>query len=116
METNMYPVTESKTRNHSEKRKDENIKVVAAHYLNDFSVAVTFSCGSTQLINFLPLFEKHVEGDNLKYFSPERFKQFIVKDGNISWGKNQDIIFPVSLFFKVEALQAKAPEEILYVT
>ena len=116
MENKIHTSTQSKVKSHSLKMKEENITVVAARYLNDFSIAVTFSCGSTQLINFLPLFEKYVQGDNLKYFSPERFKKFIVKDGNISWGKNEDIIFPVSLYFKKSALQAAASEEILYIT
>ena len=105
----------SKVRSHSQKIKDENISVVAARYLNDFSVAVSFSCGSTQLVNFLPLFEKNVKGDNLKYFAPERFKKFIVNNGNIYWGNNEEVIFPISAFFKDAVLNAKPPEELLYV-
>jgi len=107
---------ESKVRSHSKKINEENITVVAARYLNDFSVAVSFSCGRTQLVNFLPLFEKYVKGDNLKYFAPERFKKFIVKNGNIHWGNNADVIFPVSAFFKDSAIPAATSEEILYIT
>ena len=120
MENNIHhPIAKgspaSKVRSHSQKIKEENITVVAARYLNDFSVAVSFSCGSTQLVNFLPLFEKNVNGDNLKYFAPERFKKFIVNNGNIYWGKNEEVIFPISAFFKDTVLKAKAPEELLYV-
>lgn len=107
---------ETKVRSHSQKIKEENITVVAARYLNDFSVAVSFSCGRTQLVNFLPLFEKYVTGDNLKYFAPERFKKFIVKNGNIYWGNNEDVIFPVSAFFKDTVIPTAASEEILYIT
>ena len=106
---------ERKMRNHSQKNKAENITVVAARYLTDFSIAVSFSSGRTLLVNFLPLFEKYVRGDNLKYFAPERFKKFIVKNGNIYWGNNEDIIFPVSLFFKDTALPAESSDEILYI-
>lgn len=105
-----------KVRSDSKKTKEENITVLAARYISDFSIAVTFSSGRTQLVNFLPLFEKNVKGDNLKYFSPERFKKFIVKNGNIYWGQNEDVIFPVSLFFKDIPSPAETSDEILYVT
>jgi len=72
-----------KMRNRSQKAKEENITIVAARYISDFSLAITFSSGITELVNFLPLFEKYVKGDNLKYFAPERFKKFIVKNGSI---------------------------------
>ena len=42
-------------------------------------------------------------------------KKFIVNNGNIYWGKNEEVIFPVSAFFKDTVLNAKAPEELLYV-
>ncbi|MGK2863155.1 MAG: hypothetical protein ACSLE0_14570 [Chitinophagaceae bacterium] len=102
-------------RSDSKKTKEENITVVAARYISDFSIAVNFSTGRTQLINFLPLFEKYVKGDNLKYFAPERFKKFILKNGNIYWGRNEDVIFPVSFYFKDTVLQTGTSEEILFI-
>ena len=66
------------------------------------------------MVNFLPLFEKYVKGDTLKYFAPERFKKFIVKKGNIYWGRNEDVIFPVNLLLK-GSVSDVALEEILYV-
>lgn len=104
-----------KVRSHSQKNKEENVTVVTARYISDFTIAVSFSCGRTQLVNFLPLFEKYVKGDNLKYFAPGRFKKFIVKNGNIYWGSNEDVIFPVSFFFKYTALQVETSDEILYI-
>jgi hypothetical protein len=101
-------------RSPSPKAKEKNIMIKAARYINDFSVAVTFSTGITQLVNFLPLFEKHLKGDNLKYFSLERFKKFMVKNGSICWGKNEDIIFPASSLFKKVPIGARNAE-ILYV-
>jgi hypothetical protein len=88
---------------------------MAARYMNDFSVAVTFSNGITQLVNFLPLLEKHLKGDNLKYFSLERFKKFIVKNGNIYWGKNEDVSFPITSLLKKTGLPINGSPEILHV-
>jgi hypothetical protein len=101
-------------RSQASKASAKNIMIKAARYINDFSVAVTFSTGITQLVNFLPLFEKHLKGDNLKYFSLERFKKFIVKNGSICWGKNEDIIFPASTLFKKLPVGTSNPQ-ILYV-
>ena len=117
MEKNLNHTLETEITGNSEKKsKMEEIKILAARYLNDFSLAVRFSTGITQLVNFLPLFEKYVKGKNLKYFSPERFRKFIVKNGNICWGKNEDIIFPGSLLFKKPPFQKSISEEILYVS
>ena len=101
-------------RNSSKKVKEENIVVLEARYVGDFSVAITFSSGAILIVNFLPLFEKYVKGENLKYFAPERFRKFIVKNGNIYWGRNEDVIFPVSLLLKGLVSDVKE-DEILYV-
>jgi Protein of unknown function (DUF2442) len=94
---------------------EKSLRIFAARYISDFTIAITFSSGKTQLIDFLPLFQKYVKGDNLKYYAPERFKKFIVKKGNIYWGKNEDVIFPVANLLK-ESLSSKDPsEEILYI-
>ncbi len=115
MGNSVHPSQKRKVRSHSQKNKEENITVLAARYINDFSIAISFSSGQTQLVNFLPLFEKFVKGDNLRYFAPERFRKFIVKNGNIYWGRNEDIIFPVSQLLKNTLLQSEPSDEILYI-
>ena len=114
MGNGIHSAKSSEQRGQASKAGAKNIMIKAARYINDFSVAVTFSTGITQLVNFLPLFEKHLKGDNLKYFSLERFKQFIVKNGSICWGKNEDIIFPASTLFKKLPVGTSNPQ-ILYV-
>lgn len=115
MANHMHASPKAKAANHTPKADKKNISISAARYMNDFSIAVTFSTGITQLINFLPLFEKHLKGANLKYFSLERFKQFMVKNGNICWGKNEDVIFPASRLFKKLPLRVASSSDILYV-
>jgi len=66
------------------------------------------------LIDFLPLFQKFVKGSNLKYFSPKSFKKFIVTNGNIYWGRNEDVIFPVHVLYD-ENYEDTSKEEILYI-
>ena len=106
----------SKMRSHRKKTEQE-ITLVSGKYTHDFFIALTFISQRkkfTTLINFLPLFEQYVKGDNLKYFAPERFKKFIVKNGAIYWGKDEDVIFPSGIL--LEKISSKnSSEEILYI-
>lgn len=90
-------------------------EIISARYIHDFTVAITLSTGKTRLVDFLPLFHKYVKGDNLKYFAPNNFKKFIIKNGNICWGKNEDVIFPVSILLKGQKENDASDEEVLYV-
>ena len=90
------------------------IKIISATYSHDFLIALTFSDGETLLFDFLPLFQKHVKGDNLKYFAPQNFKKLILKNGNIYWGRNEDVIFPVSLL-RAKSNSKIAEEKTLYI-
>lgn len=115
MAMNIQSSAKSNTRSKSSKPGQKKLSIRSAMYMNDFSVAVTFSSGITQLVNFLPLFEKHLRDRNLKYFSLRRFKQFIVRNGKICWGKNEDITFPAESLFKKMPAKLRGSAGILYV-
>jgi hypothetical protein len=106
-------------RRYKKKSEQKSIAIVTGRHIQDFIIAITFSdasgWGITRLVDFFPLFHKYVKGDNLKYFAPNNFKKFIVKNGNIYWGKNEDVIFPVSLLLKDQKENNTSAEEILYV-
>lgn len=104
--------SKSKVRRHQQKT-EEVIAVESGRYLHDFIIALTFSTGETKSVDFLPLFHKYVKGDNLKYFALQQFKKFIVKNGNIYWGRNEDVIFPVHTLSRQE--DTGKSEKILYI-
>ena len=104
---------ELKVQNRPQKNKHESLIVESAEYINDSKIAISFTNSKTKLIDFLFLFHKYVKGENLKYFAPQNFKKFIVLNGNIFWGKNEDVIFPVNLLLKRKS--HKKQEEILYI-
>lgn len=98
-------------------KKSKKITLVSGKYIHDFIIALTFVSGGkklTRIIDFLPLFQQYVKGDNLKYFAPVNFKKFIVKNGNIYWGKDEDVIFPSNMLIG-EMNSKNSSEEILYV-
>jgi hypothetical protein len=112
MANGIHTSQKGKVRRHKQKAEQESLVITSARYVQDFLIAITFSNGKTRLVDFLPLFQKHVKGDNLKYFAPQNFKKFIVKNGNIYWGKDEDVIFPLPYFLNSEQDLA---EETLYI-
>ena len=94
-------------------KADETITVVAAVYLKDLEILLYFNNGEQRIVNFLFLFSK-LSGTYLKYSLQENFKKFIVKNGNIYWGKNEDVIFPVAGLY-TGIFSKKPKEEILYI-
>ena len=106
----------SKVRRHR-KKAQQKIEIISGKYVHDFVIALTFNSGGeklTRVVDFLPLFQQYVKGDNLKYFAPANFKKFIVKNGNIYWGKDEDVIFPSGMFLNKSDSKGSS-EEILYV-
>lgn len=107
-----------KVRRSHKKVEQKNITLDSAKYLNDYKILLYFTSPGmklTSLVNFLPLFNKYVKGENLKYLDPQRFRKFIIKNGNIYWGKNEDVIFPINLLFKQKDAVLIDKEEILYI-
>jgi hypothetical protein len=102
---------------HHRKKAEQEVILVSAKYAHDFIIELTFTSKGvkqTTYKDFLPLFQQYVKGHNLKYFAPANFKKFIVKTGNIYWGKDEDVIFPSNMLFE-QASSTKKEDEILYI-
>jgi hypothetical protein len=66
------------------------------------------------MVDFEPIFKKYVQGEFAVFAEPIPFKKFIVANGNIYWGKNEDVIFPAQNLY--DSRHSKlVDEEILYV-
>ncbi|MFN2457082.1 MAG: hypothetical protein ABR502_02665 [Chitinophagaceae bacterium] len=102
-------------RSNKQKTEKKTLEIAAGKYVNDFIIAISFTNGVTRLIDFLPLFHKYVKGENLKYFAPQNFKKFNLKNGNIYWGKNEDVIFPVQDLYNKSISYESEKAEVLYV-
>jgi hypothetical protein len=111
MATGIHSSRKSKMRSDKNKDKEKVILVTSAKYLNDFNITLIFSDGKKRIVDFLPLFHKYVKGDNLKYFNIETFKKFFVKNGNIFWGKNEDVIFTIDELYD----ELEGEEEVLFI-
>ena len=91
---------------------EKTVSVVKALYLKDFEVLLYFNNNWQRIVNFLPFFSK-LYGAYVKYSRHKNFKKFFVENGNIFWGENEDVIFPVSTLYN-GSFSKKPKEEILY--
>jgi hypothetical protein len=115
MANSIHLSKKGKVRHHQQKAKQEIVEIKSAKYISAFIIAINFSNGKTKLIDFLPLFHKYVKGENLNYLALQKFKKFILRNGNIYWGKNEDIIFPVHFLLEEKLQEQDISEEVLYV-
>jgi len=69
-------------------------------YAGDYAVRISFNDGTAQTVDIGPfLFERpHPQYD--KYRDPELFRQFSVEMGNVIWGENWDLIFPIEQLYR----------------
>lgn len=90
------------------------LTITGATFIAGKKILVNFSDGRSKMVDFAPLFNKYVKGAFEVYHEPSSFKKFIVKDGNLFWGKNEDVIFPVQTLYN-SRYSKLVEEEILYV-
>ena len=72
-----------------------NIQVSQATHIEDLILLVEFSDGTARTIDFRPLLLAHPHHQYDYYSNPDNFKNFKIEQGNIVWGKNWDLIFPI---------------------
>jgi hypothetical protein len=71
------------------------ISVKEAKYLDDFKIEIFFNDNKSRVVDFGTFLSSHSHPQFNKYKQPEFFKKFQIENGNIVWGKNWDMIFPV---------------------
>ena len=90
--------------------KKAKVKIVGYYLVDTFCIGFEFETGKIKRIDFLPLFQKYVKGENIKYLTPSLFKKFKVTNDRIFWGKNEDVAFSIPTLLKINE-----EEEILYI-
>lgn len=90
-------------KNRTKKRKDnpENqigkkpIQVEKARYVDGYKIEIEFNDHTVKTVDFGNFLAKHPHPQHNKYMDTELFKQFKIEAGNLVWGENWDLIFPV---------------------
>lgn len=70
-------------------------KVIDAEYLAEYKIRISFSDRTQKVVDFQHFLTEHPHPQYNKYKNPTQFKKFKIERGNIVWGKDWDLIFPV---------------------
>jgi len=75
-------------------------QIIKAEYNGEYRVELTFDDATRKIVDFGSFLKKHPHPQHNKYRKQENFKKFRIDNGNIVWGKNWDLIFPVERLYK----------------
>ena len=75
--------------------QDEIMNIVDAVYIGGLSLSLTFSDGSVRVVDFGNFIRKNPHPQYNRYLDPECFQTFSRENGNVVWGKDWDMVFPV---------------------
>lgn len=78
----------------------DNLYVIKAEDLGNLKVRVFFSDNKSQLVDIGDFIRRNPHPQYNKYLDPKKFKKFTIENGNIVWGKNWDLIFPVEQLYQ----------------
>jgi len=92
----------------AKKRKDnpknqvgiQTIKVEKATYIDGYKVELKFNDETTQTVDFEIFIANNPHPVHDKYKDIQLFKQFKIESGNIVWGENWDLIFPITQLYR----------------
>ena len=72
-----------------------SIRITEAKPLGNLTVDLLFSDNTHQIINVGNFIKAHPHPQYDKYLDEQTFQTFQLDDGNIVWGEDWDMIFPV---------------------
>ncbi len=72
-----------------------NLSITSVKYVKPLSVEIHFSDGTSRTIDVGAFIRNHPHPQYNSYLNEKKFKTFKIEMGNLVWGKNWDLIFPV---------------------
>ena len=71
------------------------LHITKAVYVGNLSVELFFSDNTSKVVDVGAFIRKHPHPQYNKYLKENVFKRFTIETGNIVWGRNWDLIFPI---------------------
>ncbi len=75
------------------------IEILSAKYVKQYCIELTFSDAKKEIVDFGKFLNKCSHPQHNKYKELRFFKQFKIESGNIVWGENWDMIFPIEQLY-----------------
>ena len=76
------------------------ISIKEAKYTEAFKLEIVFNDGIKKMVDFESFLQSHSHPQFNKYKKEANFKRFKIENGNVVWGKDWDMIFPVYDLYK----------------
>ncbi len=73
----------------------ERLFITNAENMGNLTVSLTFSDNTVRTVDIGDFIRRHPHPQYNKYLNPRKFSRFTIDNGNIVWGKNWDMIFPI---------------------
>jgi len=68
--------------------------------VGNLSVRLTFNDNTSQVVNVGDFIRQYPHPQYNKYLDERKSRLFKIEDGNIVWGKNWDLIFPIEQLYR----------------
>jgi len=78
----------------------ERIYIVKAENAGELCVCPTFNDNTTKTVDVGDFIRRHPHPQYNKYLDPRKFSRFKIENGNIVWGRNWDLVFPVEQLYE----------------
>lgn len=72
-----------------------SLHITSAKYVAPLSVRLQFSDGAEQIVDVGAFIRRHPHPQYNAYLKEHKFKQFTIEEGDVVWGKNWDLVFPI---------------------
>lgn len=72
----------------------KTFNIIKANYKGDFTLELYFSDNSVKTVDFKPFLQSNPQFE--EYNKESNFKKFRIENGNVVWGKDWDLIFPIN--------------------
>ena len=77
-----------------------SLEVKNATYLDGYRLRIAFNDGKEKIVDFANFINNNQKEALSKYKKPVHFKKFRIEDGNVVWGKDWDLIFPIHELYR----------------
>jgi len=81
------------------REKQTPLKIISAKYKSNYIVELIFSDNRKKTVKFGSFLKSSMHPVIRSYLKEEKFKKFYIDNGNIVWGKNWDLVFPIEQLY-----------------
>ena len=90
----------SKEHQYQEEDMSDILYITEAFDLGGLKVRLVFNDGTDNTVDIGDFIRRHPHPQYNKYLNPKKFITFTLDGGNIVWGRNWDLIFPIEQLHK----------------